>query len=206
VQVTDRRVIAVQLLATLDAARAQLPDEPAVVTLARRAREDRDANRQGTTQVPVAGGAVAIPAGSEVIPLLVVAAPAHLAVGISTGRGLAAMSLDDLTWLSATADDRSDMDLYYFCRDLVELPGIGRLSGWETINYWEVWRGNSKAFHRSGTRIDFIGVVPHLGDAEWVQAAERSRLEALLFDLDLPGLASWDRVSLRAIPEVVRWA
>jgi hypothetical protein len=206
VQVTDRRVIAVQLLATLDAAKAQLPDEPAVVTLARRAKEDRDAGRQGTTQVPVAGGAVAIPAGSEVIPLLVVAAPAHLAVGISTGRGLAAMSLDDLTWISATADDRSDMDLYYFCRDLVELPGIGRLSGWETINYWEVWRGNRKAFHRSGTRIDFIGVVPHLGDAEWVQAAERSRLEALLFELDLPGLASWDRVSLRAIPEVVRWA
>lgn len=151
VQISATRIIAVQLVTMLDIAWASLPNEPAVFALARQARQDREACRQGTMRVLVAGGAVEIPAGSEVIPLLVVATPSHLAV--QARAGLAGMTLDDLTWISATADEHTDTDLYFFCRDLVELPGIGRLFGWETINLWELWRANGKAFHRGGAPV-----------------------------------------------------
>jgi hypothetical protein len=204
VQISATRVIAVQFVTMLDIDRESLPDEPAVFALARQAREDREAGRQGTMKVLVAGGAVEIPAGSEVIPLLVVAAPSHLAV--QARDGLAGMTLDDLTWISATADEHTDTDLYFFCRDLVEMPGIGRIFGWETINLWELWRANGKTLHRGGTPVSALFVEPHGAEAEWVQAAHRSRLEVLLTELDLPGLAAWDRVDPEGLVEVMRWS
>ena len=115
------------------------------------------------------------------------------------------MTLDDLTWIASTSDDRDDTDLYFFCRDLAQLPGIGVLSRWETIDAWELWRTQGKTLHRAGATVDFLQIAPHWAEAEWIRAADHSWVEAALAELDYPGLLDWDTVDPDGLLEVIRW-
>ncbi len=121
--------------------------------------------------------------GAEVVPLIVVAAPGHLAVPQSAGE--AHLALEDLTWIAETAT--SDDDLYSFAKDL-SAPDFPASFGWEAINYWEAWRANGKSFFKGGVIPSHFYFEAHAGAAEWERAVELSRLEESLLKVGLPPL------------------
>ena len=135
------------------------------------------------------GATVTLDRSVHVVPLMVVATPSHIAVP-QIDR-MASMSLDDLTWISSTAD--SETDLFEFCRDLSR-PDAPRYMGWETINVWEWWKSNGKTIFSGGSIPTFMTIEPHMGSAEWARAQRLSGAEEALFELGLPPLRDFDGV------------
>lgn len=170
-------VLAVQVVAVTGS--SPMPDRWAVEVLAKRAREASTAIRANF----VGGATATLPQGTEVVPLVVVAATTHLVATQRTGS--ATVALEDLTWIAETAED--DGDLLAFARDLAD-PEFPRSVGWEAINYWEPWRTNGKQFFDGGIKPSFAMFEAHAGEAEWERAAELSKLEVALLDVGLPPL------------------
>lgn len=169
--------LAVQVLSALNADNAEFPDDFAVLTAARTAAAG------GGVTISLAAGEIALEPGVEVIPLLVVSTADH--VMTRQGVGLAAVSLDDLRWMSTSADN--EFDLLNFCRDVTG-PPMARSIGFEAIDYWETWRGNGKAFFTGGRTGVIMVIEPHAGEAEWTRSAEWTPTEETLAVLGLPAL------------------
>ncbi|MEV0446244.1 hypothetical protein AB0I84_44985 [Streptomyces spectabilis] len=177
------RALLVQLFARPHLTDAPFREEPAVLRISEHARAHPDEE----VCVPLPGGSLTLPAGTEVVPLLLVASAGHL---VAPQRpGLAAMSLEDLLWASTTAD--SDTDLYTFCRELAA-PDRPQMVVWEAFDLWEWWRGNNKTFFSGGRAPDLMMVSPHHSAAEWERGQRLQELEQALALLTLPGIDSWD--------------
>jgi hypothetical protein len=140
-------------------------------------------SQNGRVKVPLARDGVSLPPKVEIVPLMIVATAHH--VMVPSSPGMLSMTLDDLAWISATAD--SELDLYNFCRDLSrsDLPPY---FGFETINTWELWRANGKSLFSGGLAPSMMMLDPHAGDAEWDRSVQLSSVEVGLAALGLPGL------------------
>jgi hypothetical protein len=71
-------------------------------------------------------------------------------VGSSAPR-VVATTLDDFSWIVNRCLKEPD-DIFFFFRELLHHPNIGRLVAFETINAFEHWRDNDKIFLRSSIR------------------------------------------------------
>lgn len=193
------RALLVQLVARPHTGGLQFTGTPAALAVV----EAATTNPTEPIRVPMAGQTLQLEPGTEVVPLLVVATPAHIAA--PRRPGMMAMSLDDLRWMAASAE--ADIDLFTFCRDMArsDLPDY---FGWEAIDTWEWWRANRKIFFGGGQAPTFIVVEPHGGQAEWTRAAELAEVEDALVTLRLPPLRDIDGVdrSSSGPPTVYQWA
>ncbi len=186
----DRRALLVQVFAGLNLSDRKWPDEFMGKIVA-----DKDINRVGScdrVSIPMSAGVLTVDAEVELTALVVLAASGHIAAPQRPGQ--ATLSLEDLQWISRTAD--SETDLYMFCRDLARLSdetgeGPRIMFSWEGINYWEWWRSNGKSFY-SGGAAPLIFIEPHWGEEEWKQSAKLSDLESSLVRLGLPGGSDFD--------------
>ncbi|MEV4385469.1 hypothetical protein AB0J68_07020 [Micromonospora sp. NPDC049580] len=181
-----RRVIAVQVVAVLDpsSSDAQLSQTAAVRAAASAARHP---DRPIVIKMPE--GQVSVPAGTEIVPLLVLAGAGHVVA--PQQPGLPAMSLDDLEWAASTAEH--DIDLLLFLRELAA-QNRPRMFAWEAINIWEWWRQDRKTLRRGAVTPTAMMFEPHAGDAEWDRSSERADLERALAAVGLPPLHDWDAV------------
>jgi hypothetical protein len=180
----EGRAVLVQLMARLSPGDLPLAEDPAAVTISRRAR--------GSTQpveVPMPTGVLTLDPRTEIVPLVVIATPGHVVA--PQAPGTAAMSLDDLTWAAETADAQSD--LFMFCRELAS-PDRPHIFGWEAINLWETWRRDGKSFYHGAAALGGILIEPHQGDAEWWRASEWGPLERALLATGLPPASAFNGV------------
>lgn len=176
---TARHLVLVQIMSELSVELLAMPDEPETLRATRSAAYD-PAN---PGKVAMTYGEMTLRPGVEVVPLLVAASPSHIATFAQPG--LPAVSLDDLRWMSKSAD--SALDLFNYCRDMSR-PDLPDFMGWEAINTWEWWRSNGKSFYSGGQAPSLITIAPHWGTAEWVLAAKRTPVEVALARLGLPAL------------------
>lgn len=176
---TARHFVLVQVMSELSVEMFAMPDEPESMRATRSAASD-SAN---PGKVAMTYGAMTMRPGAEVVPLIVAASPSHIAGFVRPG--LPAVSLDDLRWMSKSAD--SELDLFNYCRDMSR-PDLPHFMGWEAINIWEWWRSNGKSFFSGGQAPSLIAVTPHWGTAEWKLAAKRTPVEIALARLGLPAL------------------
>ena len=176
---TARHFVLVQVMSELSVELFAMPDEPETMRATRSAASD-PAN---PGKVTMTYGEMTMRPGVEVVPLLVVASPSHIAAFVRPG--LPAVSLDDLRWMSKSAD--SELDLFNYCRDMSR-PDLPHFMGWEAINIWEWWRSNGKSFFSGGQAPSLITITPHWGTAEWVLGAKRTPVEVALARLGLPAL------------------
>ncbi len=176
---TPRHSVLVQVMSELSIELFAMPDEPETLRATRHAASD-PAN---PGKVAMTYGEMTMRTGAEVVPLLVAASPSHIAAFVRPG--LPAVSLDDLRWMSKSAD--SELDLFNYCRDMSR-PGLPHFMGWEAINIWEWWRSNGKSFFSGGQAPGLITIAPHWGTAEWKLAAKRAPVEIALARLGLPAL------------------
>lgn len=199
VEFGPNRALLVQLVAALYVDGLQLTGTPAALAVVQAAT----ANPAEPIRVPMAGQILQLEPGTEVVPLLVVATPAHIAA--RRRPGMMAMSLDDLRWMAASAE--ADIDLFTFCRDMAR-PDLPDYFGWEAIDTWEWWRANGKIFFGGGQAPTFVLVEPHGGQAEWSRAAELAEVEDALATLRLPPLRDIDGVdrSSSGPPTVYQWS
>lgn len=183
--ITGRHWLAVEIVSSLTGRGLQAYAQSAAERLA----SARPGARYGSTS-----GNVARPPHDAVIARLMIASlPGH--IGFMSGpTGIARMSLDDLEWVAFSADDPHD--IFLFAREFADPPSVNRLMVLETINAWEVWRHNGKAFHRAGTPYHFMMLGAHEGDVEWKTSAEQEDLEEALFILGLPEIRDWTKVTL----------
>jgi hypothetical protein len=175
---TARHFVLVQVMSELSVELFAMPDEPESMRATRSAASD-PAN---PGKVAMTYGEMTMRPGAEV-PLLVAASPSHIAAFVRPG--LPAVSLDDLRWMSKSAD--SELDLFNYCRDMSR-PDLPHFMGWEAINIWERWRRNGKSFFSGGQAPSLITITPHWGTAEWKLAAKRTPVEIALARLGLPAL------------------
>lgn len=181
---TPRHSVLVQVLGELGEGPMHLLEEPEAMRASRAVTAVNDGTHTVTgVDVRMVDGGLTVLPGAEVVPLAVVASPSHVAARL--GPEIAAVSLDDLRWMAATSDSKSD--LYNYCRDMTR-PDLPMYMGWESIDIWEWWRSNNKSFFSGGLAPTFISVAPHSGTAEWLQAAQRTPLEVALNRLGLPPL------------------
>jgi hypothetical protein len=176
---TPRHIVFVQVMSELSHELFGMPDEPEAL----RATRTATSNPTNPGKVRMAYGDLTIRPGADVVPLLVIASPSHVAAFLRPG--LPGVSLDDLRWMASSADAQSD--LFNYCRDMSR-PDLPRFMGWEAINTWEWWRSNGKSFFSGGQAPGFISITPHWGTAEWELAAKRTRVEVALARLGLPAL------------------
>lgn len=176
--VTARHFVLVQVMSELNVELFAMPDEPETMRAARAASDPANPGKVAMTY-----GEMTMRPGAEVVPLLVVASPSHIAA--FARPGLPVVSLDDLRWMSKSAD--SELDLYNYCRDMSR-PDLPHFRGWEAINIWEWWRSNGKSFFSGGRAPSLITITPHWGTAEWKLAAKRTPVEVALARLGLPAL------------------
>lgn len=180
---TGRHSVLVQVLSELSVELFEVPDEPEAL----RATRSAASYPANPGKVAMSSGELTMRPGAEVVPLLVVASPSHIAA--FARPGLPALSLDDLRWMSKSAD--SELDLFNYCRDMSR-PDLPRFMGWEAINIWEWWRSNGKSFFSGGRAPSLMSITPHWGTAEWVLAAKRTPVEVALARLGLPALRDLD--------------
>jgi hypothetical protein len=180
---TGRHFALVQVMSELSVQMLNMPNEPEALRAAGAAAAD-PAN---PGMVEMTYGTMTMRPGAQVVPLLVIASPSHIAASVRPG--LPAVSLDDLRWMAKTAD--SALDLFNYCRDMSR-PDLPYFMGWESINIWEWWRSNGKSFWSGGQAPSMISIAPHWGTAEWALAAKRSRVEVALARLGLPALRDLD--------------
>jgi hypothetical protein len=200
-QMGDRRALLVQVFAGLNLSDREWPEEFMAKIVTDKQLTRRDDSR--LIDVPMTAGVLSIDADVELTALVVLAASGHIAAPQRPGQ--ATLSLEDLQWISRTAD--SDTDLYMFCRDLSRLSdesgrGAALSFGWEGINYWESWRANGKSFF-SGGASPIIFIEPHWGEKEWKDSAKLSALEVSLLKLGLSPIAEYDVIEQRGGPEAV---
>lgn len=176
---TARHFVLVQVMSELSVELFAMPDEPETMRAARSAASD-PAN---PGKVAMTYGEMTMRPGAEVVPLLVAASPSHIAAFVRPG--LPAVSLDDLRWMSKSAD--SALDLFNYCRDMSR-PDLPHFMGYEAINIWEWWRSNGKSFFSGGQAPSLMTITPHWGTAEWVLGAKRTPVEVALARLGLPAL------------------
>lgn len=176
---TARHFVLVQVMSELSIQLFTMPEE--LETL--RATRAVAANPETPCRIAMTHGEITMRPGAQVVPLLVVANPGHIAPRALPG--LAAVSLDDLRWMAKTAD--SELDLFNYCRDLAR-PDLPPFIGWDAIDIWEWWRSNGKSFFSGGRAPSVITITPHWGTAEWKLAAKRTPVEIALARLGLPGL------------------
>ena len=176
---TPRHLVFVQVMSELSHELFDMADEPEAL----RASRTAISNPTNPGMVRMASGGLTIRPGADVVPLLVIASPSHVAASLRPG--LPGVSLDDLRWMASSADSQSD--LFNYCRDMSR-PDLPPFMGWEAINTWEWWRSNRKSFFSGGQAPGFISITPHWGTAEWKLGAHRSRLEVALAQLGLPAL------------------
>lgn len=176
---TARHFVLVQVMSELSVDLLAMPDEPESLRATRSAASDPT----NPGKVAMTYGEMTMRPGAEVVPLLVVASPSHIAA--FARPGLPAVSLDDLRWMSKSAD--SELDLFSYCRDMSR-PDLPRFMGWEAINIWEWWRANRKSFFSGGQAPSLMSITPHWGTAEWVLSAKRTPVEIALARLGLPAL------------------
>lgn len=176
---TPRHIILVQVISELNLRLFGMPDEPEALRATRAAA----ANPTSSSEVRMAHGELTMHPGADVVPLLVIASPSHIAAGFRPG--LPSVSSDDLRWMASSAESQSD--LFNYCRDMSR-PDLPTFMGWEAINIWEWWRSNRKSFFSGGEAPGFISITPHWGTAEWELAAKRTRVEVALAQLGLPAL------------------
>ncbi|AKE00131.1 hypothetical protein XU06_28315 [Rhodococcus erythropolis] len=183
----DDTAIAVQIASFLEV--NSVPDDlPWAARAATKSPADASTAGPGNS-IPLPGGRITLNGSIEVVPLLVVATPSHIAAPRMTG--MMAMSLDDLKWISLTSE--SSTDLFEFCRDMAraETPDY---FGWEIINVWEWWRSNGKSLFSGGLAPTFMFIEPHMGSAEWDRARALRPVEEALHVLDLPPVRDFDGV------------
>ena len=176
---TARHFVLVQVMSELSVDLFTLPEEPETMRATRSAASDP----AHPGKVAMTYGEMTMRPGAEVVPLLVAASPSHIAAFVRPS--LPAVSLDDLRWMSKSAD--SALDLFNYCRDMSR-PGLPPFMGWEAINVWEWWRSNGKSFFSGGQAPSLITITPHWGTAEWVLSAKRTPVEVALARLGLPAL------------------
>jgi hypothetical protein len=145
---------------------------------------------------------ITLPPDTELIPLLIVSTADHIMT--PSGPGMTSLSLDDFTWISASA--KSELDLYNFARDMArnDLP---RYFGFESIDSWEWWASNGKSFFSGGISPSFVSIAPHGGSVEWEKSASLSLVERALAGLDFPAIRDWDVVERKEnMPaNLLRW-
>ncbi|CCH69464.1 conserved hypothetical protein [Phycicoccus elongatus Lp2] len=176
---TGRHFVLVQVMSELSVELFEMPEEPETLRATKSAASDPANPRK----VSMTYGEMTLRPGAEVVPLLVVASPSHIAAFVRPG--LPAVSLDDLRWMSKTAD--SELDLFNYCRDMSR-PDLPQFMGWEAINIWEWWRSNGQSFFSGGQAPSLMMITPHWGTAEWVLGAKRTPVEVALARLGLPPL------------------
>lgn len=181
-----RRVIAVQVVAVLDPSSSdtQLSQRAAV-----QAADSAARHPDWPIVIKMPEGHVTVAAGTEIVPLLVLAGAGHVVA--PQQPGLPAMSLDDLEWAASTAEH--DIDLLLFLRELAA-QNRPRMFAWEAINIWEWWRQDRKTLRRGAVTPTAMMFEPHAGDAEWDRSSERADLERALAAVGLPPLHDWDAV------------
>lgn len=184
----DDTAIAVQIAPLLEV--VPVPDDlPWAARQAAAHNQDGATSPGGGNSIPVPGGRITLSEDVEVVPLLVIATPSHIAAPRMTE--MMAMSLDDLRWISLTAE--SATDLFEFCRDMARAD-TPNYFGWEIINVWEWWRSNGKSIFSGGSAPTFISIEPHMGTAEWERARALRPVEAALHVLGLPPVRDFDGV------------
>jgi hypothetical protein len=109
--------------------------------------------------------------------------------------GIAAMSLDDFEWITSRVTKSPD-DLFFFCRDLAERPGIGEMLYHETINAYEFWHERGKCFHTAGVEIQSMVIEPHQGNEEWLLMEKLAPFERALLALGLAPTHAWEYIHL----------
>lgn len=168
--------LALQMISELDATATEFSEMPASLRAAQQA-ETEDA------RVPLAAGGISVPRGTTLVPVMIVSTPHHVIA--PQMPSMACMSLDDLRWISTSADH--ELDLLNFCRDLTrsEAP---ETFGFEAIDYWEWWRANGKSMFSGGRSPSLMSITPHAGEAEWHRAASLTPVETALATLRLPAL------------------
>lgn len=200
----DSRALLVQVFAGLNLTDREWPEEFMAKLVADEGL--RQTNGGKLLDIPMSAGVLTISSTVELTALVVLAASGHIAAPQRPGQ--ATLSLEDLQWISRTAD--SDVDLYMFCRDLSRLaarpgPGLSVSFGWEGINYWEWWRSNGKSFFSGGAN-PMLFIAPHWGEQEWKDCAQMSLLEENLLNLGLPARGEHDVIERRGGPDgVYRW-
>lgn len=188
--------VPVQVMAELDPHRLEFADDPAALKAAKSCTG-------GNFEIPLPLGKLKVPGTTLLVPLLVVATAHHVAT--PQAPGIATMSLEDLRWISTSADH--EHDLLNFCRDLIR-EDLPQMFGFETINYWEWWRANGKSFFSGGKAPSFMSLEPHWGEEEWLRAASWTPIEESLATLSLPALretAGPGRIREGGPTEVYRW-
>lgn len=180
---TARHFVLVQVMSELSVQLFEMPTEPETMRATRAAAS----NPANPGNVAMTYGEMTLRPGAEVVPLLVVASPSHIAPFVRPG--LPAVSLDDLRWMAKSSD--SDLDLLNYCRDMSR-PDLPHFMGWEAINIWEWWRSNGKSFFSGGQAPSLISITPHWGTAEWALATKRTPVEVALARLGLPALRDLD--------------
>lgn len=188
--------VLVQVMAEIDPNRLDFADDPAALKAA-------NYSIGGSFEIPLPVGKLKVPGTTLLVPLLVVATAHH--VSTPQAPGIATMSLEDLRWISTSADH--EHDLLNFCRDLIR-EDLPKMFGFETINYWEWWRGNGKSFFSGGKAPSFMTLEPHWGEEEWLRAASWTPTEECLATLSLPALretAGPGRIREGGPTEVYRW-
>ena len=143
---------------------------------------------------------VTLPSDAEIVPLVVVATPIHAVANVMPTEVI--VTLDDLRRIASTATN--DDDLYWFCRDLMDLASRTRLLGFEIANYWGWWLANGKSFHHGADLPNLIVFDPHVVGDEWADAAKVTDLERALLGVGLPDSAEWEYRNIDPMRTVVR--
>lgn len=188
--------LALQMISELDATATEVSEMPAALGAAKQA-ETQEA------RIPLSAGGISVPQGTTIVPLMIVSTPHHVIA--PQVPSMACMSLDDLRWISTSADH--EFDLLNFCRDLTR-SDAPEMFGYEAIDYWEWWRANGKSMFSGGRSPSVMSIAPHAGEAEWDRAASWTPVETALAVLGLPALRDTvgvDRAGSSPVA-VFRWA
>jgi len=181
VRVAERHVLAVRVVASLDATDLEARFRAAEASLL--------ALRPAAT-ITCGPIHVALAADAEIVPLLIQAGPTQLL--LSRHGGLGVLGLTDLAIILTSAEHPDD--LWCFCADLVRQEGIGQLIAQDGVDIWEVWRSSHNSLPTVAAAPGPVFIAPQSGAVEWRRAAEREPLEQLLLMLNLPEVQAWERV------------
>lgn len=195
---SDTRAIAVQLVTSLGSRVPSIPVRPAAVRAAIDARQHPDR----MVSVEMADGTARLGAGLDIVPLVIVATPGHIAV--MQRPEAVSMSLDDLLWAASTADHETD--LFLFCREMAD-PRRPRMFAFEGVNIWESWQAARKTLFPGAVAPSAITFAPHAANGEWTHSSGRADLERALAILGMPPTRDFVEVIDRdGPPEVYGWS
>jgi hypothetical protein len=177
---SEQLVLAIQVLSKTER-QTSAEDQLRLAALRRIGKRSK---RPSSTRVSLlGGGSVTLSPDTEIIPILIVSSTHHVA--IPQVPEYVSMSLDDLDWITRTADSASD--LISFSRDMLG-PDMPKSFGWEAVDYWEPWRTNGKSFFTGGIGFGAAYFAPHAGEAEWDLYSALGDLETVLLKTGLPSL------------------